>query len=51
MILLMDKDELLNRCYEWQVGNLSDELYKTGMGYIWLEVGGIWKLYANLSYM
>jgi hypothetical protein len=45
----LEKDELLKCWYQWQVGNLkfdgcarnlSDKLYKIGLGYIWLDRHG-----------
>jgi hypothetical protein len=45
----MEKDKMLQSCYEWQAGNpkcdswarnLSDELYKIGLGYIPLKRDG-----------
>lgn len=44
--VLIEKDELLKCCYEWQVGNpkcgswtrnLRDDLYKRGLVYLWLD--------------
>jgi hypothetical protein len=43
----MDKEELVRVCYEWQVNNfefeswarkLSEQLSKTGLGYIWQDL-------------
>jgi hypothetical protein len=45
----MEKDDLLKCSYEWQsenlkwdgcTRNLSDELYKFGLGYLWLDRHG-----------
>jgi hypothetical protein len=46
-ILLVDKEELVRVCYEWQVNNLefgswakklSEQLSKIGLGYIWQDL-------------
>ena len=45
-ILQMEQEELFKRCYDWQIGNmkwerwassLREEIYKTGLKYVWLN--------------
>ena len=43
-MLQMEQEELLKRCYDWQIGNMiwerwassvREEIYKTGLKYVW----------------